>query len=210
MDRLASMFDSQMSTLGRWLIVIASAALIPTIFMPTWRITLRAPQYPNGLTMAIYPNTVEGDLREVNLLNHYIGMHSIEPSEFPEFRFIPFFILRFLGLSLLAAMTGRMAIAALGYLDFVVFGAVMLFTLQHWLSEFGQNLDPTAPLKLAPFAAKFLGQTRVGQFSVQSWPAAGAIMMTLAAILGPVVVGLEWRRSMQGDGRGRGRGRGRE
>jgi hypothetical protein len=148
----------------------------------------------NGLEMEIYPHTVAGDLREVNILNHYIGMHAIEPGEFPEFRFVPFFILRFLGLSLLAAITARMAIAALGYLDFVVFGAVMLFTLQHWLSEFGQNLDPGAPLSLDPFSARFIGVTQVGNFSVESWPAAGAIMMGLAALLGPIVLWFEWKR----------------
>ena len=197
MDKITELFQGQMSTAGRWLVLLASIALIPSIFVPTWSITLRAPQYPNGLVMEIYPHTVAGDLREVNLLNHYIGMHAIEPSEFPEFRFVPFFILRFLGLSLLAAITARMAIAALGYLDFVVFGAVMLFTLQHWLSEFGQNLDPSAPLSLDPFSARFIGVTQVGNFSVESWPAAGAIMMGLAALLGPIVLWFEWKRVKQ-------------
>lgn len=197
MDKITELFQGQMSTVGRWLVILASIALIPSIFVPTWKITLRAPQYPNGLEMEIYPHTVAGDLREVNLLNHYIGMHAIEPGEFPEFRFVPFFILRFLGLSLLAAITARMAIAALGYLDFVVFGAVMLFTLQHWLSEFGQNLSPDAPLALDPFSARFIGITQVGNFSVESWPAAGAIMMGLAALLGPFVLWFEWKRVKQ-------------
>lgn len=194
MDKLSTLFQGQLSTTSRVLVVVASLVLLPCIFLPTWRITLRAPQYPNGLALTIYPTTVEGDLREVNLLNHYIGMHEIEPGEFPEFRFIPFFILRFLGLSLLAAMVGRMALGALGYLDFVLFGVVMLNTLQHWLAEFGQNLDPTAPLRLEPFSAKFLGVTQVGQFSVSSAPAIGAILMGIAAALGPVVLFLEWRK----------------
>lgn len=193
MDSLSALFTQNMSRGGRWTTFAAALLLIPCIFLPTWRITLRAPQYPNGLEMQIYPTTVSGDLREVNLLNHYIGMHEIQPNEFAEFRFIPFFILRFLGLAALAALAGRMAIAALGYVDFVIFGAVMLYTLQHWLSEFGQNLDPTAPLRLAPFSARFLGVTEVGNFSVSSTPALGAILMLLAGALGPLVIWLEWR-----------------
>lgn len=193
MDTLSKLFRRDLSRSSRWLILVASLAMLPSMFLPTWKITLRAPQYPNGLTMEIYPHTVSGDLREVNLLNHYIGMHQIEPDEFSEFRFIPFFILRFLGLAALAAMAGRMAIAALGYMDFVIFGAVMLFTLQHWLAEFGQNLAPNAPLKLEPFAASFLGVTHVGQFSVSSEPAIGAILMGAAALLGPLVLYVEWR-----------------
>ena len=73
----------------------------------------------------------------------------------------------------------------------------MLFTLQHWLSEFGQNLDPSAPLALDPFSARFIGVTQVGNFSVESWPAAGAIMMGLAALLGPIVLWFEWKRVKQ-------------
>lgn len=193
MDKLTAFFQSGLSAPSRWLIVLASLALLPSIVLPTWKIRLRAPQYPNGLELAIYPTTVAGDLREVNLLNHYIGMHEIEPDEFSEFRFIPFFILRFLGLSALAALAGGMTVAALGYLDFVLFGTVMLYTLQHWLSEFGQNLSPDAPITMEPFSARFIGVTEIGQFSVSSEPAAGAVLMLLAGALGPVVVWLEWR-----------------
>lgn len=193
MDKLASLLLTDLSKGSRWLIVAASLALLPSIFLPTWKITLAAPQYPDGLTLEIYPTTVGGDLREVNLLNHYIGMHEIRPDEFAEFRFIPFFILRFLALSLFAALAGRMAVAALGYIDFVIFGAVMLYTLQHWLSEFGMNLSPEAPLHLDPFAARFLGLTRIGQFSVVSEPAIGAILMGLAGAIGPLVLWMEWR-----------------
>lgn len=194
MDTLNKILQGKLSGLSRSLILVASLILLPCIFLSTWRITLSAPQYPDGLALTIYPTTVQGDLHEVNLLNHYIGMSEIEPDEFSEFRFIPFFILRFLGLALLASIAGQMTIAVLGYLDFVIFGVVMLSTLQHWLSEFGQNLSPSAPLALEPFSAKFLGLTQIGQFSVASTPAIGAILMGLAGALGPLVLLVEWRR----------------
>ncbi len=201
MEQITRFFQGQLSGRSRILIVVATLAILPAAFLPTWTIQLRAPQYPDGLSIKIYPNTVRGDVGEVNILNHYIGMQQIEADEFPEFRFIPFFILRFFGFALLTALIGRMAIAALGWIDFVMFGVVMLYTLQHWLFEYGHNLSPTAPLKVAPFTPQFIGPTSVGQFTVASWPAAGAILMGLAGIIGPIIVFLEWRTMQQKAGR---------
>lgn len=194
MDRLTQFFQGQLSPLSRIMIVAATLAILPAVVLPTWTITLKAPQYPDGLTMTIYPHTVKGDVREINLLNHYIGMHQIEPDEFPEFRFIPWFILRFFGFALLTALIARMPIAALGWMDFVFFGVVMLFTMGHWLYEFGNNLDPTAPLRVQPFTPHLIGPTKVGQFQVSSWPGPGAILMGLAGLFGPVIVVYEWLR----------------
>jgi hypothetical protein len=195
MDKLTDFFQGQLSAKSRVLMVVATLALLPAAVLPTWTITLHAPQYPGGLEVQIYPHTVKGDIGEVNLLNHYIGMQEINADEFPEFRFIPFFILRFFGFALLTALIGRMAIAALGWMDFVLFGGVMLYVFQDWLYQFGNNLNPAAPLKLAPFTPHFIGSTSVGQFAVSSWPAAGAILMGVAGLMGPLIVLYEWRRS---------------
>jgi copper chaperone NosL len=121
-------------------------------------------------------------------------MQEIEADEFPEFRFIPFFILRFFGFALLTALIGRMPIAALGWMDFVLFGVVMLYTMQHWLYEYGHNLSPDAPLDVEPFTPSVIGATSVGQFSVTSWPAIGAILMGVAGLIGPAILAYEWYR----------------
>ena len=193
-DTLTSFFQGNLSKPSRILMIVVAVAMLPAIFLPVWRITLNAPQYPNGLTVDIYANTVGGDLQEVNGLNHYIGMKEIHPDEFPEFMFIPFFILRFLAFAGLAALVGRMDLAAIGYLDFTLFGTVMLYDFQTWLTDFGQNLDSTAAITLEPFTPKFLGTTMVGQFGVSSYPAAATILMMLAGVAGPLILLYEWRR----------------
>lgn len=200
MVSISGFMQGQLSRASRLIVVLATLAILPSIFLPTWTMRMRAPQYPDGLELQIYPTTVEGDLTEVNLLNHYIGMQEIAPDEFPEFRFIPFFILRFFALALLAAMVGRMPIAALGWIDFVVFGAVMMFTFQHWLVRYGNDLDPAAPLNFDPFTPKVLGTTTVGQFEVTSLPASGALLMFVAGLIGPLVVAYEWRRYQRAPG----------
>ena len=194
MDRVTAFLQGHLSGRSRILLVAATLAIFPAVFLPTWTITLRAPQYPDGLTMEIYPHTVKGDVREINILNHYIGMHAIDADEFPEFRFIPWFILRFFGFALLAALIARMPIAALGWMDFVFFGIVMLYIMHHWLYAFGNELDPTAPLRIQPFTPNLIGPTRIGQFQVSSWPGAGAILMGVAGLLGPVIAVTEWLR----------------
>lgn len=194
MDRITEFFQGELSLPSRILLVAVAAALIPSLLLPVWNITLHAPQYPDGLSLVVYPNTVQGDLSEVNILNHYIGMREITPDEFPEFKFIPFFILRFFGFAALAALVARLPVAAIGYLDFVIFGVVMLYDFQGWLAEYGQNLSADAPITLEPFTPKLFGETQVGNFTVTSYPSAGAILMFIAGALGPAILAWEWWR----------------
>ncbi|MEN8143877.1 MAG: hypothetical protein ABFS14_02905 [Gemmatimonadota bacterium] len=193
MERIAHIFQGKLSRTSRLLILAVAIALIPSVILPVWKITLHAPQYPAGLEMVIYPNTVGGDLDEVNLLNHYIGMQHIDADEFPEFKFIPFFILRLLGFATLAVLVGRVSVAAIGYLDFMLFGVVMLFDFQGWLAQYGTNLSPAAAISMEPFIPKFLGTTEIANFTVTSWPASGAILMAIAGFLGPVILAIEWK-----------------
>jgi hypothetical protein len=194
MERVTTFFRSEISPASRVVLVVAALALLPSLFLPVWEIGLEAPQYPDGLRLSVYSHELVGDLGEVNILNHYIGMEEIRADEFREFIFIPFFILRFLGFAVLAALVGRMPIAAIGYIDYTIFGAVMLFDFQTWLTRFGNNLAPEAPLTLDPFTPHFFGTTEIGQFAVTSFPGTGGTLMLLAGALGPVILVYEWWR----------------
>lgn len=188
------LFRGDLSRGSRALVGVAALLLLPSSFLPVWKVTLKAPQYPEGLSLVIYPHRVGGEIQEVNTLNHYIGMKMIRGDEFPEFRFIPFFILRFLGLAVLAAMVARLEIAALGWLDFIIFGLVMLYDFQHWLYQYGHDLSPEAPIHMEPFTPGLIGTTQVANFTVVSRPASGAVMMAIAGLLGPLTLLIEWRR----------------
>ena len=172
--------QGELSKPSRIVLLLVALSMIPALFLPVWKITLHAPQYPGGLAVEIYANTVGGDLQEVNGLNHYIGMAEIHPDEFPEFKLIPFFILRFIAFAGLAFLVARVPIAAIGYIDFALFGVVMLADFQGWLRDFGQNLDPAAAIEIDPFTPAFLGTTEVGQFAVTSCPTASPLLMGVA------------------------------
>ncbi|MBI5829723.1 MAG: hypothetical protein HZB20_09350 [Chloroflexi bacterium] len=65
------------------LLMLAALMLMISMFLPYWSMTMHAPQYPKGLRVDVYLNHLEGDMFEIDELNHYLGMptlgHSIDP-----------------------------------------------------------------------------------------------------------------------------------
>ncbi|HSQ46494.1 MAG TPA: hypothetical protein VLM44_06190, partial [Lutibacter sp.] len=74
------------------LMIVGSLLLLGLFVFPLWNITLEAPQYPIPLGMDIYINkfvdTHEFDIKNINLMNHYVGMKDI-PATIPEFKIFP-------------------------------------------------------------------------------------------------------------------------
>src|SRR5262249_16067166 len=62
---------------SRLVLIPAVAALLGSQGLPYWTMKLAAPQYPRGLSLAIYPDRIAGDVDEIDGLNHYIGMRKI-------------------------------------------------------------------------------------------------------------------------------------
>jgi hypothetical protein len=53
-------------------------------FLPLWKMTLEAPQYLASLRLRAYENRVEGDRRQSDIINHYVGMKPIDTIPAPE------------------------------------------------------------------------------------------------------------------------------
>jgi copper chaperone NosL len=66
--------------------------------------------------MLIRINTVTGvkehDLRNINELNHYIGMKLIDPDVIPELKYFPWVVAALIALGLVAALWGKRALLA--------------------------------------------------------------------------------------------------
>lgn len=161
------------------LALAAALLVLPAYFLPLWNLTMFAPQYGDGLRLDIYSHKLEGgnagqDLKEINLLNHYIGMRDLAPEDFTEFRWMPVALgvlaLVFLG----AAAVGRVfgLLAALG-----IFGGFGLFSLWSFASKlyrYGHDLAPTAAVKVDPFMPPLFGGQQLANFEVYSYPAAAS------------------------------------
>jgi hypothetical protein len=175
------------------LFVVAAALLVASIFLPYWRLTLHAPQYPKGLRVEAYLDRLEGDVREIDGLNHYIGMRPLnEAAQFE--RSISIIGVTALALLILAAIFVHTKWAALLALPALLFPALFLADLQYWMANFGQNLDPHAALSssIEPFVPPVLFEGKIGQFSTWAEPDKGLWLAAAASVV--ILAGLFFHR----------------
>ena len=172
---------------------LAGLLLVISIFLPYWRMTLLAPQYPGGLEVEAYLNHLEGDVREIDGLNHYIGMRPLNEAAQLE-RELSIAAVAVIALLALAAVYIHNQWAALLSLPAMLFPFGFLGDLYFWMRNFGQNLDPKAPLSssIDPFVPPILGEGVVGQFRTVAEPGAGLILAFAASAL--ILVGLYFHR----------------
>jgi hypothetical protein len=144
---------------------IARILLLVSMFLPYWRMTLQAPQYPKGLHLQAYVNRVEGHVREIDGLNHYIGMKPLGEAAKLE-KTVAIWSIIAMVLLVEGASFIHTRWAVLLVLPAVLFPLGFLVDLHYWLSLFGQNLDPKAPLSssVKPFVPPVLGEGVIGQF----------------------------------------------
>lgn len=170
------------------LLALARLLLLVSIFVPYWHMELDAPQYPDGLYVTAYVNHLEGDVKEINGLNHYIGMRPLEQAaRFERTASVWLIVAMVLLVEVAAFVHSRWAV--LLAVPAVLFPVGFLVDLQFWLKTFGQNLDPEAPLSAAvkPFIPTILGEGGIGQFSTYAsagwglWLAAGCSVLTVVA-----------------------------
>ncbi len=175
------------------LFAAAAILLIISIFQPYWSLTLHAPQYPGGLTVQTYLNRLEGDVDEIDGLNHYIGMRPLnEAAQFE--RSISIIGVAAVALLILAAIFVRTKWVVLLTLPALLFPAIFLADLQYWLANFGQNLDPHAPFSssIKPFTPPVLLEGKIAQFRTWAEPELGLWLATAAALL--ILIGLFFHR----------------
>lgn len=182
----------------RLLLVGAAAVLAVSLTQPLWSMTMFAPQYPQGLRLQILTSGLEGanggqDLKEINLLNHYIGMRDLSNDDFTEFVWMPFAIGGLALLFLRAAAHGTMATLVDALVLFCYFGAFSLWSFGYKLYLYGHNLSPTAPVKVDPFTPPLFGYQQIANFEVYSYPAPGTYLMAGTAVLLLVALFAAWR-----------------
>ena len=167
--------------------VVAALLLVISILQPYWHLTLHAPQYPKGLVVTAYVNHLTGDVAEIDGLNHYIGMRPLNEAAIFE-RTISIYGIVVLALLILAAVYVHNRWAAL------LMPVIFLADLQYWLANFGQNLDPTAPLSssIKPFVPPVLGEGKIAQFRTVAEPGVGLWLAIAASVV--ILVGLWFHR----------------
>ncbi len=196
-SKLGELLDTEMSWRLRILVVVASALLVGALFQPLWDITLYSNQYPDGLDVLVHPGGFQAgrdgaDLVEINTLNHYIGMHPLDPADIPELKWVGVALFGFVLLAFRAAVFGRIGNVVDLLVLFICFGGASMWMFYARLYQYGHNLDPRAAVKVAPFTPPVFGTAQLANFTVESYPGTGAYLLGVFAAVLAAAIFLSW------------------
>jgi copper chaperone NosL len=171
----------------RPVLVLLLVPLVIGLFKPLWHIAMEAPQYPNGLSLDIYSHTLigghdGGDVAEINILNHYIGMKKLDRAMLSELDWLPF------GFGALGLLLMR--VSALGNVRSLVdlsaitvyFTGFSVFRFVFKMHAYGHDLAHDAPIKIEPFMPALWGTKQVGNFTTHAHPGSGSYLISVFAI----------------------------
>ncbi len=163
--------------------ILAALLVVAALRLPVWRAHLSAPQYPGGLELVAYGHGVEGDVAEVNQLNHYVGMKAFDASDAPEMVLWPAALAVALVLVVLSSVLGRRLIGRLARLGVWLVPLGTLADVQYRLYQYGQAVSPDAPIRLKPFFPLVVGPTKVMNFTTWAYPGEAVWALLLAAFM---------------------------
>jgi len=161
----------------------AIALLLVAARLPVWQAHFSAPQYPQGLGIAAYGNTVKGDLGEINELSHYIGMPPFNFVGMPEMRLWPLVILITIVAAVVATVTRRRWLRRLACAGLWLTPLGALADVQYRLWQTGHSIDPLAPIRVPPFTPRVVGPTTMMNFTLWAYPGMALVLIAVVAAL---------------------------
>ena len=172
---------------------LAALLLIPAYFTPIWTITLTAPQYPDGLGMYIWMNDITGherhDIRNINILNHYVGMKEIDPDLVGTLDIMPWVVGGLIALAVVAAIVGKLWLAWVWIVLFVAAGTAGMVDFYMWGYDYGHDLNPRAAIKVPDMSYQppLIGRKTLLNITATSWPYWGTLWIGLSLAAGTAV-----------------------
>ena len=163
----------------------AAALAAAAAFLPLWGFRMSAPQYPGeSLHLRVTARAIAGDVQEITTLQKYIGVRF--PTRPAELRYL---VPAILSLSAAFLLAGLLAGGRAGrYAGWTALALALLFfagsavLLQKRLYDVGHHRDPGAPIRaVRDFTPPLVGPKKVGNFTVWSYPDAGAALLLVSA-----------------------------
>lgn len=169
---------------------VASLLPLALFIMPLWTIELGAPQYPEPLGMEIWINKIDGikagDIQNINLMNHYVGMKKI-PEHMKEFDLFPYVVIGLSLLGIIFAFLGKRILYFIWFWGYILLGTIGMYDFYLWEYEYGHSLDPKAAIKFMDETGKLLtyqpplfGTEHILNFEATSLPGTGAYFLAAA------------------------------
>ncbi len=168
--------------LRRWGMLLAFVLLGMTMLFPLWEITLFAPQYPEGLSLQIWMSKISGEMDNINILNHYIGMAPIVPDSIPELVWMPQILGGMIAMGLLVSFWKSRFLLRVWVVGLFLLGVVGMMDFYKWEYDYGHNLNPDAPIKVPGmhYQPPFIGKKELLNISAYSLPSVSAYLLGLA------------------------------
>lgn len=162
-------------------------------FVPIWTVTLEAPQYPDPIGLNIWINKISdmnpNDLKNINLMNHYIGMDEI-PEYIPEFDFLPLILGGMIFLGLIFTYFNNKKLYLFWFVLMACLGMLGIYDFWLWGHEYGHNLNPNAAIKFVDefgnpltYQPPVIGKKTILNFVAVSKPNIGAILIIIGMLM---------------------------
>jgi len=191
--------EKTLSKRDRILIAVASMLLLTAFLFPLWQIRLQAPQYPEGLGMNIWVNTIRSlhphNIKTINDLNHYVGMKPIKPSSIPELKFMPYLLIGLFLLGIITSISAKKTFLTAWVASFAGLAVAGLIDFYKWEYNYGHNLNPNAAIKIPgmSYQPPLLGSKQLLNINATSIPYIGGIAVIIAFGIGMYVLVKEYR-----------------
>lgn len=182
---------------ARWPVLLTGVAAVglfaASFFLPWWRFWLYAPQYPSGLRLVISLTGMGGDVAEIDLLNHYIGMKHLAGAAPLERQLAGWGVAAISVLTLASLAVSGRRLNKLLAVPAISFPVLFVADSFYWLYSFGHQLDPKAPLHIDPFTPQMFGNGQIGQFETFARPDVGFWLAVLGVVFAVVATFLRSR-----------------
>ena len=175
---------------NRRLFFAAAVLVAAAAWLPYWGFVMSAPQYPDeSLVLNISRQGITGDVREVETLQKYIGVQF--PKDLSELEWL---VPAMLALAVVLAIGGVAGAGLAGRIIrwtgvglFIVLLAFCALTVQRNLYAVVHDRDPDAPIVgMKDFTPRLIGPTKVGNFTVWSFPHVGGFALVVALSLATI------------------------
>ena len=169
------------------IMIIGALMLLSLFIFPLWNISLEAPQYPDSIGMNIWINKITdqepNDIKNINLMNHYVGMKEI-PEHMEEFKIFPPIIIVMTILGVIVGFLGKRKLYLAWFIVMALLGTAGMYDFYLWEYDYGHSLSPQAAIKFMddqgnPMAYQppLIGNATILNFVAKSWPMTGAYLM---------------------------------
>jgi hypothetical protein len=174
---------------------LAAVLVLAAAGLPVWQARLSVKQYPNRqLVLTAYGTKLTGDVAEIKILNHYVGLKVFDMADLPEtVLWYPAIAAALVCVALATLSPVKSWWARIGRWGLLVIPLGVLADIQFRLYELGHSMDPNAAFTQPPFVPWVAGSVQVASnVRTTAWPgeALWAVVGAWAlVVLGPMYWG---------------------